>query len=148
MWKGIFDEIASAVTGRRVIQFETTASVPYNVIQYLESVGVLVRPGQAWGAGEDTAHCNILVRDTQYDYAAGLIAGRPDCRLVDPPHGSVKPIAPRTRWGSPAHAGGIFTGICRTVAGGVGVTTRTPPVKQAQPPTNKLYKPKVYKVEA
>ena len=131
MWKSIFDEIACAITGRRVISFETTASVPYNIVQYLESVGVLVRPGQAWDADEHTAHCNILVRDTQYEYTCGLIAGRPDCRLVDPPHGSVKPIAPRTSWGQPAQAKGVFTGICRTVIGG-STTTKTPPVKKGR----------------
>lgn len=129
MFKGIMDEIASAITGRRVIQFETSADVPYTVIQYLESVGVLVRPGQAQRINEGNTTCNILVNAAQHTYAAGLIAGLPNCRLIDPPHGSVKPINPRTSWGKPARSAGIFAGICRTVAGGTGISRMTPPIK-------------------
>lgn len=130
MFKGIMDEIASAITGRQVIRFETSANIPYTVIQYLESVGVLVRPGQARRPDEDsTTICNILVNAAQYNYTAGLIAGLPNCRLIDPPHDSIKPIAPRTSWGKPARSAGIFAGICRTVAGGAGISRMTPPIK-------------------
>jgi hypothetical protein len=129
MWKSIFDEIASVVTGRRIIKFETTASVPYEIVVYLESVGVVVWPGQASMQPDGNARCNIHVRDSQFAYAAGLLAGmRERGVLLIEPQG-VKPIAPRTSWGKPTKSRGVFAGIMRGVAETMGASAKVPPVK-------------------
>lgn len=130
MLKGIFDEIASAITGRRVIRFDVAgAKVPYTVIQYLESVGVVVWPGQAQIL-EDCITCNIQVRESQYAYAAGLVAGLRDegVLLVDPQ--GVRPIQPRSSWGRPTQARGVMASTLRTMAGAMGASAKVPPVKQ------------------
>lgn len=131
MWKTIFDEIACTITGRKVIRFDVVAGkVPYTVVQYLESVGVVVWPGQAQLQENGDAACNIHVCETQYNYAAGLLAGLRDqgVLLIDPQ--GVKPIAPRTSWGKPTRAKGVMAGALRTMAGAVGASAKTPPVKR------------------
>lgn len=114
VFKGIMDSIACAITGRKAVQFQTSATPPYSVIQYLEGVGVIVWPGQVSIVG-NAALCNILVKPKQYKYAAALVAGRPDCTLVSPR--GIKPIRPRRSWGKPTRSRGIFSAICRSVAG-------------------------------
>ena len=129
MFKGIFDDSACAVTGRRVIRFDVAAGkVPYTVIQYLESVGVVVWPGQAALQEDGSARCNILVNEAQHAYAAGLLAGLPNVLLLDPQ--GVKTIAPRTSWGKPTKSRGVMAGALRTMAGAMGASAKVPPVKQ------------------
>lgn len=129
MFKSIFDDIACAITGRRVIRFDVAAGkVPYTVVQYLESVGVVVWPGQAQIL-EDCVTCNIQVRESQYAYAAGLVAGlRDEGVLLTDPQG-VRPIQPRTSWGRPTRSRGVMAGALRTVAGTMGASAKAPPVK-------------------
>lgn len=131
MFKSIFDDIASTITGRKVIRFEVTAGkVPYTVVQYLESVGVVVWPGQAALQEDGSATCNIHVREGQFNYAAGLLAGLRDqgVLLTDPQ--DVAPIRPRSSWGRPTRARGVMAGALRTMAGAMGASAKTPPVKR------------------
>ena len=130
MLKGIFDDIACAITGRKVIRFDVAAGrVPYTVVQYLESVGVVVWPGQAQIL-DDCVTCNIQVRESQYAYAAGLVAGlRDDGVLLTDPQ-DVAPIRPRSSWGKPTKSRGVMAGALRTMAGAMGASAKVPPVKQ------------------
>lgn len=131
MLKSLFDEIASALTGRKVIRFEVAAGkLPYEAVVYLESVGVVVWPGQARVQEGGTVRCNILVREGQHNYAAGLLAGLPNVLLIDPQ--GVKPITPRTSWGKPTRARGVMAGALRTMAGAMGASAKAPPVKRSK----------------
>ncbi len=127
------DEIASALTGRKVIRFEVVSGkVPYEVVQYLESVGVIVYPGQAAAQPDGNTHCNILVNVGQYNYAAGLLAGmKAKGVLLIEPQG-IRPIAPRTSWGKPTRSRGPFAMVMRSVAGGMGIEAKTPPIKKGK----------------
>lgn len=128
MFKTILDEIASALTGRKVIRFEVAGGkIPYEVVQYLESVGVVVWPGQARMQEDGNVRCNVLVNEGQYNYAAGLLAGLPNVLLIDPQ--DVAPIRPRTSWGRPTQARGVMAGALRTMAGAMGVDAKALPVK-------------------
>ena len=128
MLKGIFDDIAGAITGRRVIRFEVAAGrMPYEVVQYLESVGVVVWPGQARQQEDGNVRCNILVNETQHAYAAGLLAGLDGVILIDPQ--DVRPIQPRSSWGRPTKSRGLMAGALRTMAGAMGASAKVPPVK-------------------
>ena len=133
MFKGIFDDIACAVTGRRVIRFDVAAGkVPYTVVQYLESVGVAIWPGQARVQDDGNVRCNIQVNESQYNYAAGLVAGlRDQGVLLTDPQG-VRPIQPRSSWGKPTQSRGVMAGALRTMAGAMGASAKTPPVKGRQ----------------
>ena len=129
MFKGIFDEIACAVTGRKVIRFDVAAGkVPYTVVQYLESVGVVVWPGQAQIL-DDCVTCNIQARESQHAYAAGLVAGLRDQGVLLTDLQGVRPIQPRTSWGKPTKSRGVMAGALRTVAGAMDASAKTPPVK-------------------
>ena len=130
MLKGIFDDIACAITGRKVIRFDVAAGkVPYTVIQYLESVGVVVWPGQAQVQEDGDVRCNIQVRDSQYAYAAGLVAGLRDQGVLLTDSQDTKPIQPRTSWGRPTRSRGIMAGALRTMAGGMVIEAKTLPTK-------------------
>lgn len=131
MFKSIFDEIASAVTGRKVIRFEVAAGrMPYEVVLFLESVGVMVWPGQARQQEDGSVRCNILVGEGQHAYAAGLLAGLDGVLLIDPQ--GVRPIRPRTSWGRPTKSRGVMAGALRTVAGAMGASAKVPPVKRGR----------------
>lgn len=130
MFDSIVAEIASALTGRESIRFEVTAGkLPYETVRYLESVGVNVWPGKARRQADGNVVCNIQVSEAQHAYAAGLLAGLDGVLVIDPQ--GVRPIAPRTSWGRPARSRGIVAGILRTVASGLGVEAKAPPVKRA-----------------
>lgn len=130
MWKSFFDDIACAITGRRIIRFDVAGGkVPYEVVQYLESVGVVVWPGQAALFPDGDTTCNIQVRDSQYDYAAGLVAGLRERGVLLTEPQDVRPIAPRTAWGKPTKSRGVFAGIMRGAAAGAGIQAKTLPVK-------------------
>jgi len=130
MLSSVVAEIASALTGRETIRFEVTAGkLPYETVRYLESVGVNVWPGKARRQEDGNVVCNVQVNEAQYRYAAGLLAGLDGVLLLDPQ--GVRPIAPRTSWGRPARSRGIVAGILRTVASGLGVEAKAPPVKRA-----------------
>jgi hypothetical protein len=103
--------------------------VPYEVIQYLESLGVKVRPGPVDIAEDRTRTATVYVSAGQYAYAAGLVAGvAPGQVSVLKPH-NVAPIKPRTRWGKANKARGPVATLLRGTAWIVGVEAKKPPVK-------------------
>lgn len=132
MFKGIFDEIACAITGRRIIRFDVAVGkIPYEVLQYLESVGVVVWPGQATVLeSQGYICCNIHVRESQYDYAAGLVAGLRDEGVFLTEPKNVRPIQPRSSWGRPTRARGVMAGILRSIATSAGLQAKAPPAKR------------------
>lgn len=110
------------------IRFVTCSGVPYERIQYLESLGV-----KAWPTGDIQVDketgirtCTILVPAAQHLYAAGLLQGAGGTQVLDP-H-PVAPIRPRTRWGATRRAQGFLASTLRPVAAYLGVNAKVPPI--------------------
>jgi|694.fasta_scaffold12368_9 hypothetical protein len=133
----LFDEIGAIFAdGHEKIVFACVpAFVPYEVIVYLEGLGVKVKPASHVDIADDgTRTATIRVPVRQYRYAAGLVAGMaPGAVAVMQPH-NVRPIAPRTSWGKPNRSarGPTATALrfLWTLLGGG--ATRVPP-KRKQP---------------
>lgn len=114
-------------SGRQRIKF-ATSSVPYEIVQYLESLGVKVWPTSDISEVNGTMEAVIMVNASQLDYAAGLIAGHDGFVLLDP-H-DAKPIRPKTRWGVQGkRAHGILTATLRGAARFYGTSANLLPVK-------------------
>lgn len=115
--------------GRQRITFAVYAGVPYEAVQYLESLGVKVWPTHDIAEQDNgTMEATVLVNPGQYAYAAGLIEGYPGCKVLKP-H-PVQPIRPRSRWGKTNNkARGLLASTLRPLSRVVGVEARKPPVK-------------------
>lgn len=129
----IFDEIGSIFNGgqKRIVFTCVPAFTPYEVVQYLEGLGVKVKPKSHVEMDEDgTRTATIYVTEGQYLYAAGLVAGMaPGAVAVMEPH-TVRPVAPRTSWGKPNRsARGPVASFLRTASIMMGSTSRVPPKK-------------------
>jgi hypothetical protein len=117
--------------GKQSVTFVCVPSiVPYEVIQYLESLGVKAVPAASVDIAEDgTRTATVYVSAGQYAYAAGLVAGlAPGSVAVLEPH-NVAPITPRTRWGKTNKARGPIATLLRGTAWYFGVEAKKPPVK-------------------
>ena len=120
-----------APRGQQSITFACVpAFIPYEVVQYLESLGVRAKPKARVGIAEDgTRTATVYVSAGQYAYAAGLVAGMaPGAVSVLKPFG-VAPIKPRTRWGKTNKARGPVATLLRGTAWYFGVEAKKPPVK-------------------
>lgn len=127
MFRELAVEISNIFTGnRKRIVFCCYAGAPYEAVQFLEALGVRVWPTHDIRPLEDgTMECVLLVAESQYRYAAGLIEGYPGCKCLDP-H-PVQPIQPKHSWGRPNRsAGGVLTTVLRTLAP---TEAKLPPVK-------------------
>lgn len=115
---------------QRIIFACAPSFVPYEVIQYLESLGVKAKPAASVDIAEDgTRTATVYVSAGQYAYAAGLVAGMaPGSVSVLRPH-NVAPIKPHTRWGKTNKARGPIATLLRGVAWYFGVEAQKPPVK-------------------
>lgn len=116
-------------TGRQRIVVCVYEGIPYEFVQYLESLGVKVWPTHhIYKQDDGTMEAAVLVNAAQFAYAAGLIGGYPGCRVLIP-H-PVKAIKPRTRWGKTNNsARGILTSTLRPFARLWGVAASKPPMK-------------------
>lgn len=128
---------------RKHIEFVCTSGIPYERIQYLESLGVKVWPGSVREEKETGGiTAAIAVNAAQHAYAAGLLQGVADTCVLDPY--PVAPIQPRTRWGvAGKRAQGPAATALRAVAGLLGVQAKTPPVapRPARPQKTTTAKP-------
>lgn len=115
---------------RKRIEFHCSSGVPYERVQYLESLGVKVWPTSDVREEENgTRTAVVLVKSQQHAYAAGLLQGAPGTMVLDP-H-PVAPIQPRTRWGiTGKRAQGPNATVLRIAARLMGVQARTPPVRE------------------
>lgn len=112
---------------RKRIRFSCASGVPYERVQYLESLGVKVWPGSTRADKETgTITASIQVSAPQHHYAAGLLQGIAGTQVLDP--FPITPIRPRSRWGVTRRAQGPAATILRGVAGLLGIETKLPPV--------------------
>lgn len=120
-------ELGSLFDGqRRRITFACYAGAPYEAVQYLESLGVKCWPTHDIRTLPDgTREAVLLVTESQYKYAAGLIEGYPGCKVLKP-H-PVQPIQPKHSWGRPNHgAHSPLSILLRTLAP---TEAKVPPVQ-------------------
>lgn len=113
----MFDLFGSLFDGDRKRITFVTDSIPYMVVKHLEQHGVTTWPTNDIQRNEEdgTIEATILVNETQWKYAAGLVAGM-GVALLAPMN--VKPIAPRSNWGKPnRNARGPVASILRVLAG-------------------------------
>lgn len=131
------DKIGSLFAGgqKRIVFACVPAFVPYEVIEYLEGLGVRVKPASHVDLGDDgTRTATVFVTEGQYLYAAGLVAGMaPGAVVVMEPH-KVRPITPRTAWGKPNRSARGPTAVALRILWALlgSGSSRVPPVRGSQ----------------
>ena len=123
------DTLAPLFTiGKSKIIFTTDPhTIPWEVVQYLESFGIRCIPKHHVQIHKDGCRTvEIYVNDSQYLWAAKLVNGYGVTVLQPLNAGSVKP---NTRWGVTRQHNGIAATILRSFAGLFAIRAVLPPKK-------------------
>lgn len=132
----LVDEIGSLFMGsqQRIVFMCAPAFAPYEIVLYLESLGVACKPKSGVEIAEDgTRTATLYVSEGQYLYAAGLVQGMaPGSVTVLEPH-NVQPIKPRYSWGKPnKSARGPVASFLRGMTWLMGFEAKTLPIKKGK----------------
>lgn len=125
----LFNEPNTPVNDGKIIYLCVPTIPPYELISYLEQLGVIVKPVEVHIADDRTRTTTIRVSHRQFFYASGLIAGySPNSVALLKPTG-IKPITPRSRWGKRVTTKGFYGNTIKLIANIFGVEGKAPPKK-------------------